>query len=147
MSTTNDGGPPPPPHPALKCAYCGAGCELVTGRDVYPHRRDLASIKIWRCVPCEAHVGCHPGTSNPLGRVANAELRRAKMAAHAAFDPLWKSKRMKRRDAYGALAKALGISVHDTHIGMFDVEMCRRVVDAVRRIEGEAPAQPAEVTP
>ena len=67
---------------------------------------------------------------SPLGRLANAELRRAKSAAHAAFDPLWKSKRMKRRDAYGWLARELGISRDNCHIGMFDIAACRAVVRA-----------------
>lgn len=68
----------------------------------------------------------------PLGRLANAELRQAKRAAHAAFDPLWQSRRMSRRSAYAWLAQQLGIAVEDCHIGMFDTESCQRVIAAVR---------------
>ncbi len=35
-------------------------------------------------------VGCHPGTKNSLGRLANAELRKWKSIAHRVFDPLWR---------------------------------------------------------
>ena len=112
----------------MRCHYCQQPAELVTGEAIYPHRPDLAAKKFWRCVPCAAYVGCHPGTDEPLGRLANAELRSAKMAAHAAFDPLWSGGRMKRSQAYGWLAKQLGKPKKETHIGWFDLESCRRVV-------------------
>lgn len=128
------------------CPYCDRPAKLLTGLQLYPHRQDLADQKFWRCPPCEAHVGCHrPGawvwvggrrvTSDgtlPLGRLANAELRRAKHAAHEAFDPLWKPRRMTRQGAYVWLANRLGISVENCHIGMFDIDRCRAVVEAVR---------------
>lgn len=117
----------------MNCDYCQHPAELVTGADIYPHRPDLADKSIWRCVTCAALVGCHPGTDEPLGRLANAELRKAKIAAHAAFDPVWKSKRMRRGEAYRWLSKELGIPLEQTHIGMFDVETCRRVVEACQK--------------
>jgi hypothetical protein len=36
-------------------------------------------------------VGCHKGTTKPLGRLADAELREWKKRAHAAFDPVWQA--------------------------------------------------------
>lgn len=117
------------------CEYCNNAAEKVTGREVYPHRPDLYEKIIYRCRPCNASVGCHPGTDKPLGRLANQPLKKAKMAAHAAFDPLWKSKKMKRGEAYKWLAAALGLSVDDCHIGMFDEAMCKRVIEAVRNRE------------
>lgn len=110
------------------CDYCGKDAPLITGRQVYPHRPDLYGKKFYRCVPCDALVGCHPGTESALGRLANPELRKAKMAAHAAFDPLWKSGKHKRGQMYGWLANQLGIEKKDCHIGMFDVDLCMRVV-------------------
>jgi hypothetical protein len=50
------------------------------------------------------------------------------MAAHDAFDPLWKEGRMKRKEAYKWLSERMGLHVNDTHIGMFDADQCRRVV-------------------
>lgn len=117
----------------VTCDYCGKPADKVTGADVYPTRPDLAHKTIYRCLPCKAHVGCHPGTDKPLGRLANEELRRAKMAAHAAFDPRWKGKpKGERGAAYAWLAGALGISQDDCHIGMFDVATCKRVVTLCR---------------
>lgn len=116
------------------CDYCGEAARLTTGREVYPHRADLHGKSFYVCTPCDARVGCHPGTTNALGRLANAELRGAKQAAHAAFDPLWQGGGMKRKDAYYRLSKALGIPFADCHIGMMDAAMCRRVVEVVREI-------------
>lgn len=113
------------------CPYCGSGADLVSGQSVYPHRSDLFHKWFYMCSPCDARVGCHPKSKRPLGRLANSELRRWKMKAHAAFDPLWKSKKMSRKEAYSWLSDRLGIHPDETHIGMFDVEMCKKVIKAV----------------
>lgn len=114
---------------APNCDYCGNISLRATGADIYPRRPDLASKVMFVCWPCGAWVGCHPGTDKPLGRLANQSLRAAKMDAHAAFDPLWRGKpKGERGRAYAWLADQLGIPQGDCHIGMFDVETCKRVV-------------------
>ena len=118
----------------ITCPYCEAAAQLVTGETVYPRRPDLYAKMFYICVPCGAHVGCHDGTTKPLGRLANGELRTAKMAAHAAFDPLWESQGMKRKAAYAWLAEQIGIDSKKCHIGWFDVAMCRRVVEVCDKI-------------
>lgn len=116
------------------CDYCGEPAELVTGAVMYPNRHDLSEKQIYRCVPCKAHVGCHDGTTTPLGRLANASLRKAKQRAHDAFDPLWRGKAKGRRSQmYRWLAEQLGIASDDCHIGMFDEETCDRVVQICER--------------
>lgn len=118
--------------PAPICPYCNQPSILVTGHKIYPHRSDLYSKHFWQCEPCRAYVGCHPNTTNPLGRLANALLREAKMLAHAAFDPIWQSEEMTRSEAYAWLATTLGISPDDCHMGMFDEDTCHRVIDACK---------------
>lgn len=122
---------------ALLCPYCDQPASLVAGRAIYPYSRDLATKPYWFCAPCKAWVGCHDGTTRPLGRLANAELRSWKQAVHAAFDPLWQAKM--RRDGctkgkargagYKWLAEQLGIDRKRCHVGMFDVATCRRAVE------------------
>jgi hypothetical protein len=123
---------------AIPCPYCGGAAPLEKGTLVYPHRRDLADKWFYVCQPCQAWVGCHPGTITPLGRLANAELRAAKQVAHTAFDPLWRPGRSRRhesrRQAYAWLAKELGIPRDEAHIGMFDVDLCRRTVKACKAL-------------
>ncbi len=112
------------------CDYCGNPSELVRGKVMYPHIHKLHGIPMWACMPCRAWCGCHPGTEIPLGRLANSGLRKAKMAAHAAFDSKWKGKGSKvRRESYYWLSKELGIDFKDCHIGMMDEAMCARVVE------------------
>lgn len=131
---------------SIPCDYCHQPAPLVTGREVYPHRPDLFEKKFYQCAPCKAHVGCHPSKADggmgdgtvPLGRLANAELRQAKSAAHAAFDPIWRTGPLKRREAYGWLANELGIPFKDCHIGMFDPDQCRAVVAACVKRHNEA---------
>jgi hypothetical protein len=111
------------------CDYCAAPAELVSGHAIYPRRPDLASKLFWRCLACNAYVGCHKGTDKPLGNLANADLRRARQEAHAAFDPLWLGKpKGERRKRYEWLAQGLGISTDACHIGMMDAKQCYRVV-------------------
>jgi hypothetical protein len=116
----------------LLCPYCGKPAELVRGSALYPHRPDLENRRFWRCSPCRAWVGCHPGTAKPLGRLANAELRRAKQHAHEAFDPIWKDGFLSRSEAYEWLAMKLGIPSAECHVGMMDVAACQRVVEVCR---------------
>jgi hypothetical protein len=122
----------------VKCPYCDRQASLVKGKSIYPDRPDLLHLNFWRCAHCDAHVGTHKKNrrlgydgTEPMGRLANAELRRLKIAAHNAFDPLWKSGTMDRNEAYAWLAKRLGISVRNCHIGMFDVDGCKSVMAAV----------------
>src|SRR5690606_10835289 len=68
------------------------------------------------------------------------ELRKAKQAAHSAFDRLWRAKMhregLRKKDARGAgyrwLAEQLGIDPKLCHIGWMDVATCRRVVEICR---------------
>lgn len=115
------------------CDYCDNEAQLVSGDIIYPHRSDLYYLRFWQCAPCNAYVGCHKGTTRPLGRLANTELRQAKQDAHVAFDELWRrttpAGSFDRNGAYTWLAEQLGIERCNCHIGMFDVKTCRRVVE------------------
>jgi len=117
----------------LICPYCGNESELVTGRTIYPHRRDLYDRLFYHCAPCEAHVGCHRASKKygvetvPLGRLANAELRALKIKAHEAFDPLWMNSRQYRGIAYRWLADKMRIPLDDCHIGLFNEDQCKQV--------------------
>ena len=118
----------------LRCPYCERPAELVSGDAIYPHRPDLFGFKFWLCEPCGAYVGTHKNSKDhaPLGRLANAELRRLKQKVHAAFDPWWHSGLMKRGTAYAKLADLLGIEQRECHIGMFSEDRCREALSKLR---------------
>lgn len=118
------------------CPYCQTDAVLTDSAEVY-HGRSYGMI--WLCRPCNAYVGVHKNSKNhaPLGRLANAELREWKVKAHAAFDPIWRmmmireriSKSQARKKTYLWLGSQLRIAYPQCHIGMFDVDQCKRVVE------------------
>lgn len=115
---------------APQCPYCGSIAELKDSAIIY-HGKSYGPV--WLCPnwpQCDSYVGCHKGTHNPLGRMANKELRKAKIAAHAAFDKLWQGRsRSARRRAYGDLARRMGIPKEKAHIGQMNIQQCERVVE------------------
>jgi hypothetical protein len=121
------------PHEVV-CPYCGKDAELVGGGRIHPGRSFSYAKWFWLCAPCNAYVGCHDynprygftGTE-PLGRLANFTLRQYKRQAHEAFDPIWKNGG-NRAKAYLWLAEQLGISQEECHIGMFDMDLCKRTI-------------------
>ena len=124
----------------IACDYCGSEAMLVDGTVIYSHRSDLHHLRFWQCKPCDAWVGCHKETDKPLGRLADRELREAKRGAHIAFDELWKrttpAGSFDRSGAYKWLAKQLGITREQCHIGLFDLNTCRKVVELCERRNG-----------
>ncbi len=112
------------------CDYCGKPAELEDDSVIYDQSYGR---KIWLCRSCNAYVGCHRGSDEPLGRLANAQLRRCKRAAHDAFDPIWKFGRFQnnRRGAYAWLAEAMGLPAEKAHIGMFDVAECMKLIQII----------------
>lgn len=108
------------------CLECGAVAQLVGGKAIYPHRPDLYGKRFWLC-ECGAYCGCHGATDRPLGFPAGPDTRRARNAAHAAFDPLWQSGRMGRRDAYTWLAAKMQLDPELCHIGMMTADQARQV--------------------
>lgn len=112
----------------LTCPKCRGRAALVTGAEVYPHRPDLHQKWFYACLPCQVWAGCHGDTKNQKGRLADAASRRLKIAAHEAFDPLWRTKRMTRPAAYAWLRKQLGLDERACHMGWMSDDDLRRVI-------------------
>lgn len=109
----------------IYCCTCAREVQarLTSGREIYPHRRDLADLPFWRCDTCRNHVGCHHKTdqpTRPLGCIPSAEISAARKRIHALIDPLWQSGRMKRREVYAVLGKALGRQYHTAELRTMD---------------------------
>lgn len=114
----------------VECPYCHKQAEFVDSKVVYGKSHGM--IYLCRCKPDFAYVGVHKGTDKPLGSPADRMLRYWRGRAHAAFDPIWKKKAVTRSEAYQWLAQKLGIHKDDCHIGMFDTETCKKVVDVMQ---------------
>ena len=86
----------------------------------------------WECPVAGCTVACWGG---PTSTPADAATRKARIAAHAQFDQIWKSGRMRRAEAYKRLQDHLGLSKGRTHIGMFDAETCARVIEFCKSLD------------
>jgi len=119
------------------CPYCNGESVFVDSEEVYGKSYGM----IYLCRPCKAWVGVHKGTSDALGRLANSELREGKKEAHFYFDKLWNhkiqqglKKSLARTRAYKWLSEELDVARTETHIGYFDLEMCKKVVNLCKPI-------------
>ena len=118
------------------CQYCEREAKLVDSAVVY---NGVSYGMIWLCHPCDAYVGVHKNSKTfaPLGELASPRVRRWRRMAHDAFDRLWKRKMVKdsctkeeaRSAGYRWLAGELELDGKRCHIGKFDVDMCKRVVE------------------
>jgi len=111
----------------MKCPYCGNEAKWCSNEEVYG-RRYGKSYMCYYCRPCDAMVGCHNNTREPLGKMANKPLRQARRAAHAVIDPLWKSGKYKRSTVYKRLSEAFGYQVH---VGESDEKTCLEIIKSV----------------
>lgn len=112
-----------------QCPYCGAGTNYVSTTSHYDNGTRYPG-RILRCnnyPKCDSYVGCHVKSGYPKGSLANAELRAARQAAHAAFDTRWKSRDQTRAGAYFWLSRVMDIDADNCHIGMFTIEQCQAV--------------------
>lgn len=127
----------PAPGPVM-CPYCRQPAQRCTGADIYRNRPDLAHLAFWRCVPCVAYVGCHRDSDAiPLGTLANAATRALRIRCHDAFDPVWKSRAMRRAAAYRRLAELMRIPVRECHISWFDDERCALAFNKIAKLRRE----------
>ena len=123
------------------CRYCGGRIRLVPVETVYgasTQRLGLAGEKLYQCQNCGARVGCHRGTTRPLGSVANEMLRLKRKETHQVFDAWWKARHMTRTQAYKWLSEQFGLAREQAHIGGFEMDQCQRVIDLCRENETAA---------
>jgi zinc-finger-containing domain len=132
------------------CPYCGKEAEWVPDKSVYA--KSYGGY-VYACFKCDAFIGCHKQGEHkdPYGSLANASLRRLRVEAHALFDPLWKqaqrSRKWKkadaRRKAYAWLAREMGISIMDCHIGMFRDNDVKRAIAICKAVYNKAKSKQA----
>jgi hypothetical protein len=112
------------------CDYCQKPAQLVGGSVLYPYRPEKDKRKYWACLPCKAWIAVKPN-GKPVGRLANAELRRLKVTLHGLFDPYWRGQQMPRRTAYRWLSKMIGLD-REKHIGQFTDNECIRAINFLK---------------
>ena len=121
----------------IHCCGCNEKIEarLTDGSEIYPHRKDLASLPFWKCDKCGNYVGCHHKTNNktnPLGCIPTPEIKSARHHIHLILDPIWKAGKMKRKDIYTFLSEKTGRKYHTASIR--SVEEARHVYKLIKEL-------------
>lgn len=122
------------------CCQCEEGVQAVkvTGKDIYPHRKDLYDLQFWRCRTCKNYVGVHKRTGIPLGVIPTLELRNARKLIHEKMDPLWQEDGYDRTTLYLDIAELLGMQeFHTAHIRTIEEarDAYRAVLIIVNRVK------------
>ena len=107
------------------CEYCGGRVKLTDASELHGPK---ARGKIYLCTNCNASVGVHRGTINPMGTLANTVLKLKRREAHRVFDAIWKTQGLTRSDAYAWLAAQMGLPKHRAHIAYFNIAQCDEVI-------------------
>lgn len=131
------------------CQYCGKPAVLMLGSEVpCLYLKDdgrtydeVLDRSFWVCAPCKAYVITHRrnlefGTdgTEPLGELANHELRRKRLLLHEKLDPVWKRLLWSRTKVYEWLASRLGLPEDDCHIAGLTDEQCDRALILVEEL-------------
>jgi len=99
---------------------CNCNCEvntnLITGKIVYPHRKDLYKLKFLQCPTCNHFVGTHKGSNIPLGSIPTPKLKAQRSNIHSIMDPLWRNKLISRTALYNYLTSVLGRTYHTAEL-------------------------------
>lgn len=129
----------PAPH-NLTCPFCNQpALYSATSKFLYGGR-DYGSVYFCMCKPDGVYVGCHKGTSNPLGELCDSEVRLLRMECHKLFDPYWQSftnltkkqQNEMRNTMYKNLAKIMKIEPSKCHISMFDKQLCEQAIGLLK---------------
>lgn len=117
------------------CDCCGRPAIKMTGDMIYENRDDLYDVVFWVCEPCDARVGTHKYSEVPLGSMATARTRAARMEAHEAFDLLWRyGGKMSRSEAYKWMRDTLGFPEdREIGIGFLNESECKTLIESVHK--------------
>ena len=83
---------------------------------------------------CDSYVRVHPGTTIPVGTVANRKLRSLRNEAHRYFNQIYYRGIMSKQEAYKWLSDLLGLPMASTHIGMMGEYYCQLVIEECQKV-------------
>ena len=111
----------------IRCPYCGSQAVFMDSELIYG--KNLGKMYVCSNYPkCDSYVGVHKGTNIPKGSMANGLLREYRKEVHGIVDPFWRNGIMDRGQFYAWMAEQLQIPAAEAHVGMFDVERCKKAI-------------------
>ncbi len=116
-----------------ECPYCGAESVLVPGSSLRGNVR--GNVYVCENYPkCDSYVSVYEKNNKPKGTLANRKLRKLRIKAHSLFDILWRSRSIRRTQAYFELSQELEIPISETHIAMFSRTRCEKAIRAIKTL-------------
>lgn len=112
----------------LRC-HCGSLAVLRPAKEVCRDSREGAMAYVCARYPaCDSFVMAHLGTLEPMGSLADPELRRLRQEAHTSFDRLHTSGLMTKSQAYQWLAYITQSPMPHAHIGHMGDYYCKVII-------------------
>jgi len=98
------------------CCHCGKDIDArqTTGKEIYPHRKDLYHLKFVICDVCKNYKAMRNDEAELF--IPSKEVREYRLKIHAILDPLWKSRKIKRGKAYAYISHRFGKTYHNSQI-------------------------------
>lgn len=119
----------------MRCPYCGSTVVLRSADGIYQDNSRKAMLYVCSHYPqCDTYVRTHPGTTIPVGELANRELRVLRNRAHHYFDQLHHRGLMTKQEAYLWLAALLQVPLSQAHIGYLGEYYCSQVINESRKV-------------
>lgn len=120
------------------CTGCNSDvrARLTNGKEMYPHRPEIAGVPFWVCDICKSFVGTHHKSRNktvPLGFLATPEIKKWRKIIHAILDPLWKGGKIGRGEAYLYIGERLGRVYHTAEVS--SVEEAKKIYEIVKELK------------
>ena len=124
----------------VRCPYCGGSAVLRSADGIYRDNPNDTMLYVCSRYPrCDAYVRIQPGTTRPIGSLANRELRALRKEAHRHFDRLHSDGIMTKQEAYSWLAALLQAPLSEAHIGYLSEYSCNQVIRESRKLLERAP--------
>ena len=126
----------------VNCPYCGAPAfcrpaSMVHGKNTWQKGTHLYVCSRWP--DCDSYVTAHKNTLQPMGSLANKNLRYKRILAHEALEELRQIRHMETWAVYVWLQMKLELTPDKAHIGMFSEEMCDHLISICRESMQSSP--------
>jgi len=118
-----------------RCPYCGRPARIIPAAGILPDHAKVTHLLACSNYPkCDSYVCVHPGTTKPMGVIANAELRKLRQQAHIHFNKLYQTGIMSKDDAYAWLADKIWAPRSEAHIGQLSEYYLQLVIAESKRL-------------
>ena len=119
----------------MRCPYCSSAVHFRNADGIYKNTTENTKLYVCSKYPgCDSYVRVHPGTTVPVGSLANAKLRALRVTAHKHFKKLYETGLMTKKEAYAWLAFIIQSPMSQAHIGYQSEYYCNLIIQESDKI-------------